>query len=77
MASSSPLSADQDEGTPPLRCPFAERAHARAAGLVDALPQWADGLGFHTGAPSPHRKSGCCRDPRDRRCAGSAVRART
>lgn len=77
MASSSPLSADQDEGTPPLRRPFAERAHARAAGLDGALPQWADGLGFHVGAPSRPRRSGCCRYPRDRQCAGPAVRART
>ncbi|MEW2077870.1 hypothetical protein ACH4FA_29105 [Streptomyces sp. NPDC017966] len=77
MASSSPPSADRDEGTPPLRWPFAERAHARAAGLDEALPQWADGLGSPTGSPSPHRSPGCCRDPRDRRCAGPALRGRT
>ncbi|GAA2572416.1 hypothetical protein GCM10010398_73130 [Streptomyces fimbriatus] len=75
MASPSPLSVDRDEGPPSL--PFTERAHVRAAGLGEALPQRADGLGFHAGTPSRHQDSGRCRYPRDRRRAGSADRART
>ncbi|CAM5596461.1 putative protein OS=Streptomyces griseomycini OX=66895 GN=FHS37_003222 PE=4 SV=1 [Streptomyces griseomycini] len=79
MASPSPLPVDQDEGPPPLRCPFVKGAHARPVGFGGALPQWAAGPGPHagTGAPSRQRGSGRCRGPRNRRCAGSAVRART
>ncbi|KOT42603.1 hypothetical protein ADK41_07215 [Streptomyces caelestis] len=76
MASSSPPSVDRDEGAPPLRRPSAERAYARAAGPDGALPRWAGGSALHGGAPSPRQGSGHRRDPRDRRCAGSAVRVR-
>ncbi|MFD7699251.1 hypothetical protein [Streptomyces caelestis] len=76
MASPSPPSADRDEGTPPLRRPFAERARARAAGPAEASPQRAGRIVLPGGAPSPHRKSGRHREPREGRCAGSAVRVR-
>ena len=77
MASPTSLSVERGEGTAPLWGPLAERAPARAAGLDAALPQRADGPGFHAGAPPRHRTSGSRRDPRDARYAGTALRART